>query len=535
MTRKIDIRHMWLVVIPLAGLAVAAVNIFLRHDLPADPIARFVALQKAGLPAEAEPAMELALGGDPENLFLNYRYINNHFDIKGRRDDEKLARRYQDLTKDEETADLGNYGLGLIESRNNKYDAARRFFQLVFNRRQKYLNNSIGYALMNQQRYDEAETYFQREIEMDANVEGAVSNLVNLYQKQRNWKKLAQLARDDKTGRFVGTGTRRYIAFRSGDIVRYAYLVFFEPLRQARLSGIAAALFICLTWFVFFWRVDIFEQEPIAFSLTALALGGLSTFFVFPLGDALYAWNAVRLNGQALNDLIYSVLHVGVVEEAVKLAPVFLILLFTRQVNEPIDLIIYGSLSALGFATVENVLYFTSYGLNIAYTRFLSSTVLHMAMTGFVCYCWARARYIRVRSPVWAIGFGFLMSSVAHGLYDYFLIGPFKFDYLSVAILLVLAVAFGRMINNSLNFSPFFQERPARYERLSNYSLMFSAAALLLVLGFVYDNFFLATALANHRLWSLASGTVITVLVVFTSLGDFKLSRSTLLPLLKKQ
>jgi len=534
MTWKIDIRHMWLIVIPIAGLTVAAVNIFLRHGLPADPIPRFAALQKAGMPAEAEKALEQALDRDPENLYLNYRYINNHFDITGTRDDAQLTRRYEDLTKDEETADLGNYGLGLIESRKNNYDAAWSFYQLVFNRRQKYLNNSLGYVLMNRQRYDEAETYFQREIELDANIEGAVSNLVNIYQKQRNWKKLTQLARDDKTGRFIGTGIRRYIAFRSGAIARYAYLMFFEPLRQARITGIAAALLICLTWFVFFWRVDIFEQEPIAFCLTALVLGGLSTFFVFPLGDALYAWDAVRLNGQGLNDLIYTILHIGVVEEAVKLAPVFLIVLFTRQVNEPVDLIIYGSLSALGFATVENVLYFTSYGLNIAYTRFLSSTVLHMSMTGFVCYCWAKARYIRVRSPVWAIGLGFLLASVAHGLYDYFLLGPFKFGLMSWAILAYLAIAFGRMINNSLNFSPFFQERPARYERLSNYSLMFSTAVVLLVLGFVYDNFFLATDLADRRLWSLASSTVLTVLVVFTSLGDFKLSLGTLVPLFKK-
>lgn len=534
MTRKLDIRHMWLAAIPLAVLTVAAVNIFLRHDLPEDPIVRFAALQKAGLPAEAEKALEQALGRDPENLYLNYRYINNHFDIPGKRDDAKLTRRYQDLTKDEETVDLGNYGLGLIESRKNNYDAAWSYYQLVFNRRQKYLNNSLGYVLMNRQRFDEAETYFLREIELDANVEGAVSNLVNIYQKQRNLRKLALLARDDKTGRFIGTGTRRYIAFRSGDIGRYVSLMFFEPLRQARLSGIAAALLICLTWFVFFWRIDIFEQEPIAFSLTALALGGLSTFFVFPLGDALYAWDAVRLNGQWLNDLIYTFLHVGVVEEAVKLAPVFLIVLFSRQVNEPIDLIIYGSLSALGFATVENVLYFTSYGLNIAYTRFLSSTVLHMSMTGFICYCWAKTRYIRVRRPVFAIGFGFLMASLAHGLYDYFLLGPFKYGLMSWVILAYLAIAFGRMINNSLNFSPFFEERPARYERLTNYSLMFSAAVILLIAGYFYDNFLLSTTLANSRIWSLALSTIFTVLVVFTSLGDFKLSSSTLLPLFKK-
>jgi len=533
MTWKIDIRHLWLIVIPIAGLTVAAVNIFLRHDLPTDPIPRFAALQKAGMPAEAEKALEQALTGDPHNIYLHYRYINNHFDIKGGRNDEKFNQRYQALAENEETADLGNYGLGLIESRKTNYEQARLCYQRVVNRRQKYLNNSIGYVLMYQRRYGEAENYFLREIELDNNVEGAVTNLSSLYQKQRNWKKLAPLAREVKTGRFIGTGTRRYLAFRSGDIALYLRWMFYEPLRQVQFTGILAALLIGLTWFVYFWRIDIFEQEPLAVSLATLALGGLMTFFVFPLGDALYAWNAVKLNGQGLNDLLYSVLHIGVVEEAVKLVPVFIVVLLSRQVNEPVDLIIYGSLSALGFATVENILYFTSYGLNIAYTRFLSSTVLHLAMTGFVCYCWAKARYIRVRSPVFAIGFGFLLAVVAHGLYDYFLLGPFKFGILSMAILLGLAVVYGRTINNSLNFSPFFQERPARFQRLSNYSLMFSAAVILLIAGHLYDNFLLSTALANSRMWSLATNTVISVLVIFMSLNDFKISSDTLRPLFK--
>lgn len=534
MALKIDIRHMWLIAVPVCVLAVAAVNLFFPRDLPEDPITRFAVLQKAGLPAAAETALEKALDRDPENLFLNYRYINNHFDITGKRDDARVTRRYQDLTKDEETADLGNYGLGLIESRRENYDSAYACYQRVSNRRQQYLNNSIGYTLLNRQRYNEAETFFLREIDLDANVEGAVSNLVNLYQRERDWKKIGLLARDTVTARFVGIGTRRTLAFRSRDIIRYARLVFYEPLRQARMSGILAALLICLIWFVYFWRIDIFEQEPIAYSLIALALGGLATFFVFPLGDALYAWNAIKLNGQWLNDLVYTVVHVGVVEEAVKIAPVFLIVLLSRQVNEPVDLIIYGGLSALGFATVENILYFTSYGLNIAYTRFLSSTVLHMSMTGYICYQWAQARYLRRRSPVIAVILGFLLAVLAHGLYDYFILGPFKYGMLSTVILLLLAIAFGRMINNSLNFSPFFQERPARFARLSNYSLMFSAAAVLLVIGFLYDNFFLATTLANRRLWSLATGTVFSVIVIFTALGDFKLSVGTLRPLFRK-
>ena len=534
MTIRFDIRHLWLYVIPLAALAVVGVNIFGRHDLPAAPDRRIAALQRAEMTADAEKELTAALNRDSLDLDLNYRYINNHFEIKGGRNDQPLLDRYQALTTDERTADLGHYCLGLILSREKDYKRALDYYDQVLNRRQKYLNNSVGYVLMYLKRDDEAEIYLHREIELAGNIEGAVSNLVNIYLKHKAWKQLDQLARAQPTGRYIATGTRRYLTFRQGNFAQYLRLMFVEPLRRVQLGGVLAALLICLTWFVYFWRIDIFEQEPLAVSLVTLALGGLMTFIVFPLGDALYAWNAVKLNGQWLNDLLYSVLHIGVVEEAAKFQPVVFVVIFSRQVNEPVDLVIYGSLSALGFATLENVLYFTQYGLHIAYSRFLTATVLHMSMTGFISYCWAKARYIRIRNPILPVLGGFIAASVAHGLYDYFILGPLNFGILSVGIILLLAVVYGRIINNCLNFSPFYKERPARYERLSNYSLMLSAAVVLLVIGHCWDNFNLSTTIANHRLWALVSSTVVSVLIVFTALNDFKLSRETLYPLLKK-
>lgn len=534
MTIRFDIRHLWLYVIPLAALAVAGVNVFGRHGLPQDPDRRIAAFQRAEMTADAERELAAALDRDSLDLDLNYRYINNHFEIKAGRNNQPLLDRYQALAADERTADLGHYCLGLIFSREKDYKRALDYYDQVLNRHQKYLNNSVGYALMFLKREDEAEIYLHREIELAGNIEGAVSNLVNIYLKQKAWKKLDQLARAQPTGRYVATGTRRYLAFRQGDLAQYLRLMFVEPLRRVQLGGVLAALLIGLTWFVYFWRIDIFEQEPLVISLAALILGGAATFLTFPLGDGLFALNAVKLNGQWLNDLIYSVLHIGVVEEAAKFLPVVLVVLFSRQVNEPVDLVIYGSLSALGFATLENVLYFTQYGLHIAYSRFLTATVLHMSMTGFISYCWAKARYIRIRNPILPVLGGFALAAVAHGLYDYFILGPLNFGILSIGILLLLAVVYGRIINNCLNFSPFFKERPARYERLSNYSLMFSAAVVLLVIGHCWDNFNLSTTIANHRLWTLIASTVVSVLIVFTALNDFKLSRETLYPLLKK-
>jgi RsiW-degrading membrane proteinase PrsW (M82 family) len=61
-----------------------------------------------------------------------------------------------------------------------------------------------------------------------------------------------------------------------------------------------------------------------------------------------------------LKDLIFCIFHVGIIEEAVKQIPVMsLVLLLGERINNPLDLVIYGGISALVFASMENSLYFS--------------------------------------------------------------------------------------------------------------------------------------------------------------------------------
>lgn len=77
---------------------------------------------------------------------------------------------------------------------------------------------------------------------------------------------------------------------------------------------------------------------------------------------------------------------------------------------------IYGSLSALGFATLENAHYFGRLGLGIVFWRFLLSTVLHMALTSIPCYAWAYAAHVRRRgSALLPVLGGLAAAALLHG------------------------------------------------------------------------------------------------------------------------
>ena len=111
-------------------------------------------------------------------------------------------------------------------------------------------------------------------------------------------------------------------------------------------------------WMIFFWRIDIFEREPVAHGLLVFALGVAATNLVFPLHGL---FDLLDPRPDALEDAMFAIFHVGVIEEIVKFVPVLLFIGLSRQANEPVDFVIYGSLSALGFATLENVGYFGRY------------------------------------------------------------------------------------------------------------------------------------------------------------------------------
>ncbi|MCB0779423.1 MAG: PrsW family intramembrane metalloprotease, partial [Flavobacteriales bacterium] len=86
----------------------------------------------------------------------------------------------------------------------------------------------------------------------------------------------------------------------------------------------------------------------------------------------------MALTGDLWDDLVYSVVAIGLVEEVVKLLPYLLIWRLTRQVDEPFDHLLYGSIAALGFAFMENTLYLESTRLTAVTGRALLASVAHM-------------------------------------------------------------------------------------------------------------------------------------------------------------
>jgi RsiW-degrading membrane proteinase PrsW (M82 family) len=487
-------------------------------------------LVKASLPRQAEPVFEKLLVIQPQNMDLHYQYISNHFAIentgKESRDDYHIMQEYLRLTEEPATADIGNYGSGLIRVNLKDFPEALRYYHRVQNVDLKYLNNSIGYIYLQTGEDGLAEEYLWREIELGGNVSAATGNLVDLYLKTSDYKKMGKLEENPVTAPYLGSAVQRWLVFDQARVGDYLRMIVIDPLVGIPPEAWLSALLICAMWFIYLWRVDVFEQEPLLLGVVVLLMGAASAEFSLMGGDIMFQMVPVLGGSGGWNDLVYSILHIGLVEEIAKFLPVIILMAFFRAVNEPFDLIIYGSLSALGFATLENALYFKGYGVGIVFPRFIMSTVIHLAMTSLICYAWAWALYYRKKYHLLAVVFGLLLATLAHGLFDYFLLTPDSgLSSFSFLILVGLAAGYGRMIAETLLASPFFDRQRSIRHRLVNYELLICTAIILLVVAFLYNNATFSTSIAIDRMLAMASSSFLMIMIVFGSLGEIGLLR----------
>lgn len=105
----------------------------------------------------------------------------------------------------------------------------------------------------------------------------------------------------------------------------------------------------------------------------------------------------------------------GMVEEFLKASIVEKAALRKGWMKTPIDAIIYSGSTALGFATVENILYVTSAGFQTAILRSVTAVPAHL-MFGILMGSYFAKSIWHGRSRAWA----YVIPALAHGIYDMF-------------------------------------------------------------------------------------------------------------------
>lgn len=184
------------------------------------------------------------------------------------------------------------------------------------------------------------------------------------------------------------------------------------------------------------WWLDRYEKEPIPLLLVAFVWGALPAIILsLVLESGMDTSLQVLIPLQSERDITNASLVAPIVEEAVKaLILVVLFVAYRREFDNVLDGVIYGAMVGLGFAFVENVLYFSSaaYGgeLGVGPPNVdemvglwaLRSGVFGLNHSMFTAFTGAALGLARSLSVGWQKGlvpsFGLGIAIIFHGLHN---------------------------------------------------------------------------------------------------------------------
>jgi RsiW-degrading membrane proteinase PrsW (M82 family) len=196
------------------------------------------------------------------------------------------------------------------------------------------------------------------------------------------------------------------------------------------LVGGIAALFMPMVFLVIGWLADYYEREPFRFIVAMFMWGVLATFISFFINTTLSLFLGAMLSAGAAS-VLTAVLVAPVVEETAK-GLGLLIISGHHELDDAFDGILYGFAIGMGFAAVENWLYFASnaspvvvgglmeWTYNILYRSFLCS-LAHGCFTaatgGMIGYLKSKRKIKNFAVAGFMVGLP--IAIIMHGLFNF--------------------------------------------------------------------------------------------------------------------
>ena len=239
------------------------------------------------------------------------------------------------------------------------------------------------------------------------------------------------------------------------------------------LGLLVVAIAPAIALFLFFYFRDKYRREPIGVLLVTFALGAASL-----VPAAITSLSLQKLTGwrsstpSLLQAFLGAMIIVGLVEEGAKFLVVRFYAYHRPEFDEPYDGIMYSVMAALGFATLENILYIFSNGAGTGVIRALLAMPSHAFDGVLMGYFLGEAKFARSdRVGNWLSALGFGLAVLAHGLYDFIV---FALDKAPLMILSLFTMAvlfwviFFKATRKLSEQSPYKHPRLAALHRSSN-------------------------------------------------------------------
>jgi protease PrsW len=202
-----------------------------------------------------------------------------------------------------------------------------------------------------------------------------------------------------------------------------------------------------LVWLAFYLRKDA-HPEPNAMIRKVFLWGMLATLPAIGLELGLRSFFAALPIPSGLMLVLYIFLGVALVEETLKFLVVRFVVYPSPALDEPLDVMLYMIIAALGFAAFENILILFGLGiaspvsniLALTLARLIGATFLHALVSGAFGYFLARS-FFHPSKKVWYLLSGLFLAVLLHGLFNFTILEVQGAQKLLIPALILLGLA----------------------------------------------------------------------------------------------
>jgi RsiW-degrading membrane proteinase PrsW (M82 family) len=184
------------------------------------------------------------------------------------------------------------------------------------------------------------------------------------------------------------------------------------------VTGIVLSLVPAVIWLAFFYLQDRLEPEPKRYVVGVFILGALLAAAVgIPLVDDLFSVKEWLYDSQVVR-LVGGILVLGFSQEFLKYAAVRYTVYGSREFDERMDGVIYGTAAGLGYATMLNIQYVVSNAgvdLSVGVIRIVVTALAQASFAGIVGYFLGQDKF--EGKPVWWMPCGLTLAAVLNGLF----------------------------------------------------------------------------------------------------------------------
>jgi RsiW-degrading membrane proteinase PrsW (M82 family) len=227
------------------------------------------------------------------------------------------------------------------------------------------------------------------------------------------------------------------------------------PFALAIAPGLAIMIYI-------YWK-DKYEKEPRKLLLVSFVLGMVAIVPAIFLEEAGYF--LLYQTKSIYNTFLNTFFVIGLSEEFSKFFMLRFYAYRKKEFNEPFDGITYSVMIAMGFATLENIMYVNQYGIGNAFFRMFTAVPAHASFGVIMGYYVGLSKF--KKNPFFCQLQGLALAVMLHGAYDFCLMVE-NIPLIAVGALVSLALGIYysmKAIRIHQYYSPFNLERIEKEKR----------------------------------------------------------------------